>query len=486
MALRLYNTMTKMAEELVPLAPPRVTMYHCGPTVYSYAHVGNFRSFLLGDLLRRVIAQRGFEVTQVMNITDVGHLTEDELDRGEDKLTKTAKAERRTPQQVAEFYTKAFFEDLDALGILRAHHYPKASEHVAQMIEHIRKLEAKGYAYLSGDTVLFDVSRFPRYGTLSGRRLDDLRAGYGGRVSEEELAAKRNPQDFRLWKVDPSHLMCWDSPWGRGYPGWHIECSTMAMRYLGETIDIHTGGEDNVFPHHESEIAQAEALSEDETGLQRKPFARMWVHTQHLMINGQKMSKRLGNTYRVERYTKELDVHPLALRLAILSMHHGKQGNLSDEAVRAAQETVDRLRNFARRMRSQTGEAGLEEARARVAQFNAAFDEALDDDLNVSAAMAALQTFVTDVNRLEPGAAGAQEALAALDRADAALKLLPEERAAAAVDAAEIERLIAQRLQARKERRFAEADAIRNDLRQRGILLEDSPQGTTWRLVDPR
>jgi cysteinyl-tRNA synthetase len=199
------------------------------------------------------------------------------------------------------------------------------------------------------------------------------------------------------------------------------------------------------------------------------------------------MSKRLGNTYRVERYTKELGVHPLALRLAILSMHHGKQGNLSDEAVRAAQETVDRLRNFARRMRSQTGEAGLEEARARAAQFTTSFDQALDDDLNVSAALAALQTFVTDLNRLEPGAAGAQEALAALDHADAALKLLPDERApAVAVDAAEIERLIAQRLQARKERRFAEADAIRNDLRQRGILLEDSPQGTTWRVVDPR
>jgi cysteinyl-tRNA synthetase len=488
MPLRLYNTLTKQTEQFAPIAPPRVTMYHCGPTVYSYAHVGNFRSFLLGDLLRRVIAQRGYEVTQVMNITDVGHLTEDELDRGEDKLTKTAIAERRTPEQVAEFYTAAFFEDLDALGILRAHHYPRASRHVEQMIEHIRRLEEKGYAYLSGDTVLFDVARFPRYGALSGRRIEDLRAGFGGRVTEEELAGKRSPQDFRLWKVDPGHLMCWDSPWGKGYPGWHIECSTMAMQYLGETIDIHTGGEDNVFPHHESEIAQAEALSEvDGTEEGRgKPFAKMWVHTQHLMINGQKMSKRLGNTYRVGRYTTELGVHPLALRLAILSMHHGKQGNLSDEAVGAAQETVDRLVNFGRRMRGQTGEGGREEAVARVAQFRTAFDEALDDDLNVSAAMAALQTFVTDINRLEPGAAGAQEALGALDHADAALKLLRSDAPAAAVDAAEIDRLVAARVQARKERRFAEADAIREDLRRRGILLEDSPQGTTWRVVEPR
>jgi cysteinyl-tRNA synthetase len=452
-------------------------MYHCGPTVYSYAHVGNFRAFLLGDLLRRVLTQRGYEVLQVMNITDVGHLTEDDLDQGEDKLAKAARTERRTPQQVAEHYTEAFLADVDALGMLRAHHYPRASQHVDGMVRHIEELEDRGYAYQSGDTVLFDVSRFPRYGTLSGRRLEDLRAGSGGRVSAEELAGKRNPQDFRLWKVDGSHLMNWPSRWGPGYPGWHIECTTMAMQYLGETIDIHTGGEDNVFPHHESEIAQSEAL----TG---QPFAHYWLHTQHLMINGQKMSKSLGNTYRVQRYVDELGVHPLALRLAILAMHHGKQANLSDDSVRAAQETIERLHNFERRMTNQVGDQGLPESQQRVASFRQAWDGALDDDLNVSAALAALHDFVTDINRLNPGAAGAQEAIAAMHYANEALGFLPARVEQAAVDGTKIEELIALRARLRKEKKFAEADQVREDLRQQGVLLEDGPQGTTWRIID--
>lgn len=478
MSVRFYNTLTRKLEPFEPLAPPKVTMYHCGPTVYSFAHIGNFRSFLLGDLLRRVLTQRGYEVHQVMNITDVGHLTEDDLDQGEDKMAAAARTERRTPEQVAAYYTEEFFKDLDALGILRAHQYPRASQHVQQMVEHIEQLEQRGYAYRSGDTMLFDVSKFESYGSLSGRRLEDLRAGSSGRVSDEELAAKRSPQDFRLWKIDPQHLMRWDSPWGPGYPGWHIECSTMAMAYLGETIDIHTGGEDNVFPHHESEIAQSEAL----TG---RPFATCWIHTQHLMINGEKMSKRLGNTYRVERYTDELGVHPLALRLAILSMHHGKQGNLSDDGVHAAQEAIDRFKNFERRMRLRDGDGGLEEVEARLGEFRKSFDEALDDNLNVSAAMAALQTFITDINRLEPGAAGALAALAALERADEALHLRVTESTTAAVDEDEINSLIAQRKQFRKEHRFESADKIREDLRTRGILLEDGPQGTTWRAVEP-
>lgn len=478
MPLQLHNTMTKKLERFEPLDPPRVTMYHCGPTVYSYAHVGNFRAFILGDLLRRVLTRRGYEVTQVMNITDVGHLTEDDLDQGEDKLAKAAVKERKTPAQIADFYIQAFFDDVDALGILRAHHYPRASEHVSQMIDHIRKLEKKGFAYVTNDTVLFDVGKFDRYGALSGKQLEDLRAGEGGRVSEEQLASKRSPSDFRLWKIDPDHLMKWDSPWGQGYPGWHIECSTMAMEYLGETIDIHTGGEDNVFPHHESEIAQSEAL----TG---KPFARTWIHTQHLMINGTKMSKSLGNTYRVERYVNELGVDARALRLAILSMHHGKQANLSDDGVRAAQETIDRLRNFERRMEARSGEGGEAESQARITQFETEFDNALDNDLNVSGALAALHSFITDMNKLEPGAAGARLAIDALHRADDVLGVMPQEESSSArVDADEIETLIEARALARKERRFSDADQIREDLHSRGILLEDGPQGTTWRVVD--
>jgi len=468
--------MTRELERFEPLAPPRVTMYNCGPTVYSYAHVGNFRSFLLGDLVRRVLADQGLAVTQVMNITDVGHLTEDDLDRGEDKLAKAARAERRTPAQVAELYMGAFFEDLDALGMLRAHHYPRASEHVQLMIEHIARLMDAGYAYLSGDAVLFDVSRFERYGALSRKRLEDLRAGSGGRVSEEQIAGKRNPQDFRLWKIDESHLMKWDSPWGQGYPGWHIECSAMATHYLGETIDIHTGGEDNVFPHHESEIAQAEAV----TG---KPFARFWLHAQHLMINGQKMSKSLGNTYRLGRYVEDLGVHPLAVRLAILSMHHGKQGNLSDESVVAAQETIGRVQNFIRRMQGLTGEGGMDATGARIAAFEKGWREALCDDLNVSAAMAELHGLMTDLNRLQPGAEAGRDAVAAVHRVDAVLGLLPVERERPTIDPGEIDRLVALRAELRSQRRFADADKVREDLKARGILLEDGPRGTTWRVV---
>jgi cysteinyl-tRNA synthetase len=476
MSLRLRNTLTRTLDSFEPLAPPKVTMYNCGPTVYSYAHVGNFRSFLLGDLLRRVLTQQGYEVTQVMNITDVGHLTEDDLDAGEDKLTKAARRERRTPQQVAEHYAQAFFEESDALGIQRVEHYPRASEHVHLMIEQVERLMKLGYAYQSGDTILFDVSRFERYGRLSGMKLEDLRVGSGGRLSQEQIAGKRNPGDFRLWKTDPDHLMKWDSPWGAGYPGWHIECSAMAIHYLGETIDIHTGGEDNVFPHHESEIAQAEAI----TG---KPFARYWVHAHHLMINGEKMSKSLGNTYRVGRYVDDLGVSPRAVRLAILSMHYGKQGNLTDESVKAAQETIERVQNFLRRMKGRTGEAGLDETKARVARFRDEWDAALCNDLNVSAALAALHELITDVNRFEPGAEAAQEAIAAAGYADDALGMLPEEQEAPAVDHQEIEGLIAQRKMFREQRRFAEADQVRDALKARGILLEDGPQGTTWRVV---
>lgn len=477
MPLYLKNTLTRELERFEPLAPPKVTMYHCGPTVYSYAHVGNFRSFLLGDLLRRVLTQQGYEVTQVMNITDVGHLTEDDLDSGEDKLAKAAKRERRTPQQVAEHYTEAFFEDLDSLGITRAHHYPRASEHVPQMIEHIERLMDGGYAYQAGDTVLFDISRFERYGKLSRKKLEDLRAGSGGRVSAEDLAAKRNPQDFRLWKVDPGHLMRWDSPWGAGYPGWHIECSAMAIHYLGETLDIHTGGEDNVFPHHESEIAQSEAVT-------KKPFARFWLHAQHLMINGHKMSKSLGNTYRVSRYIDDLGVHPLAVRLAILSMHYSKKGNLTDESVQAAQETIERVQNFIRRMEAATGEGGAEETESRIAQFKEGWDSAIGSDLNVSASLAALHSFITDVNRLGPGTQAAKVAISAVRYADETLGMLPaetEEQSQLAPE--EIERLIVLRAEFREQRRFADADRVRDELMAQGILLEDSPQGTTWRVV---
>ncbi|MCK4305457.1 MAG: cysteine--tRNA ligase, partial [Candidatus Eisenbacteria sp.] len=253
MAIRFTNTMSGRLEEFTPLHEGVVRMYHCGPTVYGYAHVGNFRSFMMADLLRRLFDFHGFEVLQVMNITDVGHMTIDDADAGEDKMEAAARKEGRDPFEVARFYEQAFFADLDALAIRRATHYPRASQHITEMVDLVKALLETGHAYQSGDTILYDISKFPEYGKLSRKRLEDLQSGAGGRITDEMLADKRNPGDFRLWKVDADHLLKWDSPWGPGYPGWHLECSVMARKYLGDTLDIHTGGEDNIFPHHENE-----------------------------------------------------------------------------------------------------------------------------------------------------------------------------------------------------------------------------------------
>lgn len=474
MSIRFYNTMTKYKQEFQPLNPPKVTMYNCGPTVYSYAHIGNFRSFLFADLLRRFLEFRGYEVTQVMNITDVGHLTEDDLEQGEDKIEAAARKEKKTPEEIARFYTEAFFHDLDLLKIKRAHYYPRASEHISEMIDLIKKLLEKGYAYISGDTVFYDISSFPRYGMLSGKKIEDLIAGAGGRLSEEQIAVKRNPLDFRLWKVDPKHLMKWESPWGVGYPGWHIECSVMAVKYLGETIDIHTGGEDNIFPHHESEIAQIEPV----TG---KQFVRYWMHVRHLMINGEKMSKSKGNTYRVTRYTEELGVSPEALRLALLSTHYRMPANLTDEKVLGSQENVNRIENFIHRMNHATGSGSQVKVREIIDRFKKKFNEAMDDDLNTSLGVASIMEFIREINSLDPARDGAVEAVEALKWADQVFAIIPEMKEEI-IDETEIIELIKKREELRKQKRWAEADAIRDKLRERGIILEDTPQGTIWRV----
>ena len=278
--IKLYNTLTKKIDDFKPLKTDFVRQYDCGPTVYFYAHIGNMWRYVISDLLRRVLEYNGYQVKQVMNITDVGHLTEDDLaaDTGQDKMEVAAKKEKKTPQQIAEFYTQTFLKDIDRLNILRPHVMPKATEHISSMIKIINLLEKKGYAYWAGDKYfVYDISKFKNYGKLSGKKLDELKAG--SRL--EPVPGKRNPFDFALWIKDPKHLMHWDSPWGVGYPGWHIECSAMSMEYLGSTLDVHTGGEDNIFPHHENEIAQSEAA----TG---KQFVRYWVHIRHNFVNGQK------------------------------------------------------------------------------------------------------------------------------------------------------------------------------------------------------
>ena len=470
MALRLHNTLTKSLETFSPLEPPKVRMYNCGPTVYNYAHIGNYRSFMLADLLRRVLEERGYEVTQVMNITDVGHLTRDDADAGEDKIEKAAREKKLDPYEIVEFYSKAFFEDFDALRMRRAHVYPRATRHVPEMLESCRKLIERGHAYVVDGEVYYDVTSFPAYGRLSGNTLENLRAG--ARVEVDPR--KRGPFDFALWKKDPKHLMQWESPFGgKGFPGWHIECSTMSKKYLGDTLDIHTGGEDNIFPHHEDEIAQAEG----ETG---KTFVRTWVHAHHLLVDGKKMSKSEGNFYTL-RDLLEKGFSGRGVRLALLSSHYRQNMNLTLDALSAAEEGVRRFETFLEDLALARGEGLRPEFRAAADRAVAAFDAALDDDLNTSQALAAAHGFLTDANRMKPSRDEADLARETVGKFDRILGVLPDASDAKGDLDSEIQALVDEREAARKSKDFRRSDEIRDELKHRGIELEDTKQGVRWR-----
>jgi len=523
MPLVLYNTLTKRLEPFESLEPGVVRMYNCGPTVYSDPHIGNFRAFLFADVLRRALELFGNRVDQVMNLTDVGHLTQDDVEAGEDKIEAAARRQQRRPEEIADHYAGEFFALSRLLNLRPALKNPKAREHIPEMLALIRVLVERGYAYAVNGNVYYDVARFPGYGRLSGNSLEELQAGARIEVNPE----KRSPLDFALWKQDPKHLMQWDSPWGRGFPGWHIECSAMSMKYLGEQLDIHTGGEDNIFPHHECEIAQSEAV----TG---KPFARFWLHTRHLLVDGKKMSKSLGNFHAV-RDVLARGFDPRVLRFALVRAHYRQPLNFTFEGMEAARETLGRLRDFRRRVAEMTsafappgasasapelarrsaereggereggeregGElrrdktAGLPSASAPVgaspvaaevdvllAKAEAGFRAGLEDDLNVSAALAALFDLVSGVNRL--GALprdGAGRVAAFLDRADGVLGVLEATADGGEALDPELQALVAEREAARKRRDFAESDRLRKVLRERGIIVEDTPRGPVWK-----
>jgi len=466
--LRVYNTLTRTLERFEPLHPGEVRLYTCGPTVYNYATIGNFRSFLFEDVLRRYLEYRGYRVMHVMNITDVGHLLDD-ADTGEDKLEVAARREKKDPWQIAAFYEEAFRQDARTLRLAPAHHYPRATEHIGEMIELVAALIAKGHAYEVNGSVYYDVTTFPAYGRLSGNTLTELSAGHRVEVHPD----KRHPFDFALWIHDPRHLMQWDSPWGRGYPGWHIECSAMAMKYLGPTLDIHCGGEDNIFPHHECEIAQSE-------GATGAPFSRYWMHARFLLVDGRKMSKSLGNFYTL-RDLLERGCDPAAIRYHLLTTHYRQPLNFTLDGVSAAREAVERLRDCARRLETLSAEPdqGGEGLEGVLSRAQADFEAAMDDDLNTSAAAAALFNLVRDLNRAAIGGAPARRALALLRRFDGVFDVLADGGEPEADE--EIERLIAERTAAREAGDYARADAIRDRLAERGILLRDTPGGTTWR-----
>lgn len=469
--LKFHDSLTKKNRPFRPLKAGKVTMYNCGPTVYDYVHIGNLRSFLLADLLRRYLEYRGYEVTQVMNLTDVGHMLAD-ADVGDDKMEVAAEKAGKTPQEVAHFFADAFFRDIERLNFRRAAVYPKASDHVGEMIAMISKLLENGCAYKveadGGTSVYFDVSTFPSYGKLSGNALENLNPGARIEVRTE----KKHPADFALWIHNPKHLMQWEAPWGKGYPGWHIECSAMATKYLGDTVDIHTGGEDNKFPHHECEIAQAECA----TGQQ---FVRTWLHATHLLVEGEKMSKSKGNFYTLDDLVAK-GHDPRTVRYLLMSTHYRQALNFTMQGLDGAKAALSRIDASADAVRQATPkDAGR--AAPDAAMAKKAFVKALDDDLNIAEALAAVFEFVRSTNeKLAAGTLTMKEknaAVALIDDVGATLGFTFGNAVEEQEIPQSVHSLIEKRDEARREKRFAEADRIRDELKTAGYLVEDTPEG---------
>lgn len=465
--IRLFNTLTRRIEPLTPLKPPRVTMYSCGPTVYRYVHIGNLRTYLMADWLRRTLTASGYDVRHVKNITDVGHMRQDQVDRGEDKMIAAALAEGKTPAEIAAFYTDAFLMDEQQLGILPADVFPRATEHVPQMIALIGRLLASEQAYLAGGNVYFDVSRFPGYGELSGN-LDDAALIEAVRVEADPL--KRGPRDFALWKAaEPGRLVKWNSPWGPGFPGWHIECSAMAMHHLGEQLDLHTGGVDNIFPHHEDERAQSEAA----TG---KTFARLWVHAQHLLVDGLKMAKSTGNAYTLAEIT-ERGFEPADFRYLCLTVGYRSRLNFTWTALRAARRALARLRRRTWDLlmdERATDQAQSDETRT-MDSWRERFWNACRDNLRLSSALAS----TWDMLRDERLSANGKRVL--LDEFDGLLGLGLLDTARAWPQPESLPPTVSERLarreQAREQGNFKVSDTIRHELEAEGYDVRDTRAG---------
>ncbi len=462
--MRLFNTMGRREVDFAPREDGHVRMYTCGPTVYNAVHIGNLRTFLWEDVLHRHFLARGWRVTQVMNLTDV-----------DDKTIRGAAQAGLSLRDFTTKYADLFFRDIDRLGFRRAEMYPRATDHVPEMQAITAKLLENGHAYESEGSVYFRIATFPEYGKLAG--IDLSAARRGERVADDEYE-KEDVKDFVLWKAAKPGEPSWPSPWGEGRPGWHIECSAMSMKYLGERFDIHTGAVDNIFPHHENEIAQSEAA----TG---KTFVDVWLHAEHLIVDGEKMAKSKGNFYTLDDVLAKRD-DPVAARYLLLSVPYRKKLNFTWDALTAAAAAVDRIKSAVARLddaaKTSAAKPGAYPAAERSARFSEEFSAALDDDLNTAEALGALFTFLRDVNAAQVEGSldgpGAAVAAAAVRGSDAVLGILPPKDDALP---AEIEAQIAARLAARQRRDFAEADRIRAALAAKGILLEDGPGGTRWK-----
>ena len=464
MPMRLRNTLSKVAEEVRPLEPGVVRMYTCGPTVYRYAHLGNLRSYLMADWVRRALESQGNRVVHVKNITDVGHMRQEMLETGGDKVIVEALAEGKTPQQIAQFYTGVFLRDEEKLGILPATHFPRATDHVEDMVLIIQRLEEQGYAYEVQGNVYFAVSKSPGYGRLSGNTGLDLLEG----VRAEADPLKRDARDFTLWKAaEPGRELKWPSPWGDGFPGWHIECSAMSTKYLGEQLDIHTGGVDNIFPHHEGEIAQSE-------GAFGKPYVQIWMHGQHLLADGVKMSKSAANDYTLDDLEAR-GFDPMAFRYLCLTTRYSARLNFTFTALRAAQRGLQRLRTRAWVWGLEASpSAGGPEAQA----WSRAFWERVNDDLDMPGALAL--TWEMSRSPLPPG-----QRLGLLEEFDAALGLDVAGAVRAWVLPQDVVGAERRRSSLREGKNYAAADRLRRELNQAGFVLEDNETGTRIRPKSP-
>ena len=464
MALRFYNSLSQHLEPFSPQDGRTVRMYCCGPTVYHYAHIGNLRTFTFQDILRRWLRSSGFALDNVMNITDV-----------DDKIIRAAMAQGKTLREYTAEYEAAFLEDMATLRLERPEHVVRATEHIGEMVELIQQLDAKGFTYESDGSTYYRIAKFPEYGKLSHNDFGGMIAG--ARVDVDEYD-KDDARDFVLWKQKKEGEPSWDTPIGDGRPGWHIECSAMAMKYLGSTLDIHAGGIDLQFPHHENEIAQSEAV----TG---KPFARFWLHAEHLIVEGQKMSKSLGNFYTL-RDLLALGYAPETVRYLLASVPYRNKLNFTMDGVKAAATAIDRLRNFELRLRSERfADNKNAAATERAAAATARFREAMDDDLNTAGALGVMFEFLRDTNSaMDAGQFGienAHQALVFLSLFDRVFDVLRPTATTGGLSDEAVAALVAERVAAKKARNFARADEIRADLDTQGIVLEDTKDGTRWK-----
>jgi len=466
MPLKLYNTLTRKKEVFKPIKDKIVNLYTCGPTIYDYAHIGNFRAYICSDILKRYLKYKGFKVKHIMNITDV-----------DDKTIKGANQQKISLKDYTKKYEKAFFEDIEALNIDKADVFPKATEHIKEMIDLVKKLLKNGIAYKSEDgSIYYDISKFKDYGKLSHTKIKELKEG--ARVNQDSYE-KESANDFALWKAyhEEDGNIFWQTEIGKGRPGWHIECSAMSMKYLGSHFDIHAGGVDLVFPHHENEIAQSEAF----TG---KKFVNYWFHNEHLLVDGRKMSKSLGNYYTLRDLLTK-NYNPKAIRYLLLSTHYRQQLNFTEESVKAAENSIQRLKDFMLKLKEIKSNVKNKEIEKLIQKTKNQFEEAMDDDLNISIALSHIFEFVKETNTLmmenKIGKIDSKKIIKLIDNLDKVLGVLEEKEEKLSQ---ELKKLIDEREKARKEKDYTKADKIRQQLKEKGIILEDTKEGVRWKKIN--